>query len=67
MIFTLTWIDISAIVGAAAATAALLQVFNKPKTVFALVKHTKLPPLLNLTFQGHWCAPTSKRLISCKA
>jgi len=39
MIFTPTWIDISVIVGAAAAAAVLLKLFNKPKTAFAPVKH----------------------------
>ena len=52
MISTLTWIDISAIVGAAAATAALLQVFNKPKTVFAPVKHAKITSTFEFDLSG---------------
>ena len=41
MNFTLTWIDISVIVEAAATTTVLLKLFNKPKTAFAPVKHAK--------------------------
>ena len=52
MISTLTWIDINAIVGAAATTAALLQVFNKPKTVFAPVKHAKITSTFEFDLSG---------------